>query len=828
MRKIILIGGIAVGALSLIVAAVLVYALTNLNSIIASRQKLLLDKLSDAAGRSVEIQEIKASLGWGVSVAISGLKIADDPAFSQLPFVAANQVSGAVELLPLLGGEVKVTRLVFDHPEIRVLRDAQGQLNVSTIGKGKQKPAPAAPQANVAEENKSGGALNALSIENFSIEGGNVYYSDAQAGGAAIEIKRVDFDVNDFSAASRFAIRLKLAALGDQQNLTVEGKAGPILSGGAIDPGKIPLDLKIDLGPMLLDKLRGAPQIGSRIPAKLSMPDPVSIAATVKGSLDALAFDFASDLSTARVVYIGLFNKPAATVLEVAGNGSRKGGELAIAKAHLRLADLDLKATKIELGTPIAAQVDTNRFDLATLGPMVAAMAKYDASGRAEIHAAAQLEAGKPSIDGAVTLAGVALKPEGTKLPGITDLSGKISMVQNSAVVEPTNFMIGSGHANLEARAESINPLRATYSVKADSLKVAEFVADRPPGAGEAINQLTVTGSADGEIESPSINAKITSANGKLSSVTYQNLEMNASYAGKTAAVKSLEVRTLGGTVAGNADAVLGEATQFKAAITTDKIDLRQALAAQESSAAKVVRGLLTSQITISGRGNTFDQMKPTFAGNGKIAVVDGKLVGVNVVADALNKIDGLPQIGSLVSSNLIARHPELFNNPDTDLKTLGLTFQLSGPRFTSPDIVAATEDYRILGAGWFDMDKRIDLNLKLLMSKAISNEIIAEKKNVVYVTNQDGEIDIPVLIRGALPKPSVAPDVGSLVQRAASHAIEREGSKAINKFLEKKGLGGLLGGGSGSSGGAAPASGGSGRTPAPSNPLAPFKNLFR
>src|SRR5271165_5034437 len=145
MRKIILIGAIAVGALSLIVAAVLIYALTDLNSIIASRQKLLLDKVSEAVGRPVEMQQIKASLGWGVTVAISGVKIADDPAFSQLPFVAANQVSGAVELLPLLGGEVKVTRLVFDHPEIRVLRDAQGQLNVSTIGQGKQKPAAAAP-----------------------------------------------------------------------------------------------------------------------------------------------------------------------------------------------------------------------------------------------------------------------------------------------------------------------------------------------------------------------------------------------------------------------------------------------------------------------------------------------------------------------------------------------------------------------------------------------------------------------------------------------------------------------------------------------------------
>ena len=226
-------------------------------------------------------------------------------------------------------------------------------------------------------------------------------------------------------------MKLKLAALGDQQNLSVEGKAGPILSEGSLDPGKLPLNLKVEVGPLLLDKLRGVPQIGSKIPAQLSMPDPVSIEATLKGSLDDLTFEFASDLSAARVVYIGLFNKPAGTLLKAVGNGTKRDGKLGIAKANVKLADLNLTASKVVLGNPMSAQIDTNRVDLATLGPLIAAMAKYNASGKAEINAAAQVEGGKPSIDGTAALTGVAFKPEGTKLPGITELSGKISMAQN-------------------------------------------------------------------------------------------------------------------------------------------------------------------------------------------------------------------------------------------------------------------------------------------------------------------------------------------------------------------------------------------------------------
>jgi len=760
MRKVVLVAGIAVGVLLLALGAVLIYAIANLNSIIATRQKMVLDKVSDVLGRPVEIQEIEASLGWGISIAISGVKIADDPIFSQLPLVAVNQVSAGVELLPLIRGDLKVTRLVVDQPRIRVLRDTHGRLNVSTIGGGKEKAAPAAPvpQANIAPENKAAVALSALSIKDFSINGGYLLYSDAQNKDAAIEIKRLDLDVRDFSATAPFGIKLKLAALGDQQNLSVEGKAGPILSDGSLNPRKLPLDLKIEAGPLLLDKLRGVPQIGSKIPAKLSISDPVSIDAALKGSLDNLAFEFACDFSKVRVTYTRLFSKPAGTLLKTAGNGTRRDGELGIAKANVKLADLDLTASKVVLGNPMSAQIDTNRFDLAVLGSVIGAMAKYGASGKAEIHAVAKVGGGKPSINGTIAFVGVALKPEGTKLPGITELNGKISLAQNGWMVEPTNFMVGSGHANLEARAESIEPLRATYSFKADSLKLAEFMAGRPPGAGEAINQLSVTGSADGEIASPSISANVTSVNGKVSNIAYRNLALVASYAGKNAAVKELSVQTFSGTVAGDVNAVLSDVMQFRAAITTEHVDVQQALAAQQSSAAKTVRGLLTSKINIAGRGNTFDQMKPTFNGNGKIAVANGKLVGVNLVAVALNKVAGAPGVSQLISNVFRSSNQNLFGDPDTELDQASMTFMMSGERITTHDLTVRSRDYGITADGWFDLSKRLNMAADITLVRGL-------------------DVAIPVVVEGGLPVPLVLPDIPRLTVRVAKGALATPGN---------------------------------------------------
>ena len=69
-----------------------------------------------------------------MSVEVSGLTIADDPAFSTKPFLAANDVSVEVEFFPLLRGEAKVTRLELIKPDIRLVMNARGDLNVSTIG----------------------------------------------------------------------------------------------------------------------------------------------------------------------------------------------------------------------------------------------------------------------------------------------------------------------------------------------------------------------------------------------------------------------------------------------------------------------------------------------------------------------------------------------------------------------------------------------------------------------------------------------------------------------------------------------------------------------
>ena len=281
-----------------------------------------------------------------------------------------------------------------------------------------------------------------------------------------------------------------------------------------------------------------------------------------------------------------------------------------------------------------------------------------------------------------------------------------------------------------------------------------------------------------------------TSAAGTVSNVEYQDLTLTASYADNQVDIRAIKFNAFGGTITGSAAATITKARPFEAKLNFDSIDLEKLLASQKAKAAGTVRGSLAGQIQISGSGVRLGQIKPTLRGGGKAVIQNGRLVGVNVAAQAIKGTKKIPAVGDLVSPDVIARHPELFASPDTDIRQASLSFTIEGPRIISHDIVIESSDYKILGDGSFDADKNIDIKARLLIAKDLSGELEANQSAVALLANKNGEIEIPVEIVGTLPKPQVLPDIQAIVETAAQGAFKGKAGKL---------LGGILGGGSGS-----------------------------
>src|SRR5581483_10639834 len=336
MRKPLIIAGGIVGAAILVIAGLFTYAAANLNSLIAQNRERILDRVSASLGRKVEVGEIKAHLGWGVSADLSGLRIADDSRFSNQPFVSASDVYATVELLPLLGRQVRISRIVLSHPEIRIIRNADGILNVSTIGKKNESEE--APQDESQEKKARGGAAGqsplserraasgstaqAVEVRNLSVEDGRITYE--AEGHPALAISHIDVDLRNFSLGSPFEISLRMAAMGDEQNIDLSGEAGPIVSEGRIEPNEIPVDLKLTAGPFTLDQVQKLEMVKG-IPPQLKVSEGIKLEAGAKGKLDSMAFHAGTDLTSNGIEYGDSFRKPAGTAMKVQVDAARTG-----------------------------------------------------------------------------------------------------------------------------------------------------------------------------------------------------------------------------------------------------------------------------------------------------------------------------------------------------------------------------------------------------------------------------------------------------------------------------------------------------------------------
>ena len=753
-----LISVIVLGAVALAAAALTAYAYFNLSSIVARNEKRIVARVSDELGRRVEVEKIQAQIGWGVSVEVSGLRIADDADFSTKPFLAANDVSVEIEFLPLLRREAKVIRLELIKPDIRIVMNERGDLNLASIGT-RLDPTRRTEEPARRRRAKQRSSLADLSIKALSVEDGAIYFNDLGEKTAPIRVRHLDFDVTNFNAASTFDVRTKFAFSGDKQNVQAAGKLGPLLDQGVLDTSGIPVDLTLRLDSILLDSLRPLAGVGSYIPPGLSIPDAVSVNATARGTFGKLAIALSSDLTANQVAYAKLFKKPAGTAMTVSANGTQ-GDRLEIASVSLKLSDLELTASRFSGGgaQPLSAQIDSNSFNLANLSPMIDMEAGYGIAGVCEVHGAAKLgdNSNAPAIDGSAKLKQVALKPSPSWQSGISDLNGTIRFANGRTIVEPTSFTFGSAHANLEGRVDSLTPLQASYTLKADSVKLAQIFASRP--SGDIVNRMEVRGTADGEIASPRLSATIQSTDGSLENISYNNLRLTAAYFDGRASARQLNAGVFGGSLTADADALLGAVPAFNLTLVMRNLNIEQGLRSQNIDAADTVRGFLTGNVAASGSGADWDRIKPTLRGSGRVAIANGKLVGVNIVADAINAVAAAPGVSQLVNVAFMSSHHGLLVDPDTELQTASMSFHQEGPRFTTHDLFAQSPDYAITGDGWFDMDKNMDMRADIRLALGL-------------------QVAIPVTVSGKLPGVRVLPDVPTLTERVAMGAINTPGS---------------------------------------------------
>jgi AsmA protein len=186
--------------------------------------------LSAALGRQVKVGNLKLSILTG-SVSADDLSIADDPAFSAIPFVRAKALDVGVQMIPLIFSKsLQITNIALDEPQVILLRSNSGKWNFSTLGsKDAAKP--------------SESSNPNLSVGKLTVKNGSLSMGTTNTSVKPTVYQNVDVSVQDFSLTSQFPFTLS-ATLPGNGSLKLDGKAGPI---NAADAAVTPVQAQITI-----------------------------------------------------------------------------------------------------------------------------------------------------------------------------------------------------------------------------------------------------------------------------------------------------------------------------------------------------------------------------------------------------------------------------------------------------------------------------------------------------------------------------------------------------------------------------------------------------
>ena len=191
-------------------------------------------QLTQTLGRAVSVGRLKLSLLSG-GVAAEDVSVADDPAFSHVPFLTAKSLSVGVDLFALVfSRKLNVRRIAVENPEIALIEAPSGTWNFSSLG-GKKAATPAQTDPATAS------APLDLSVKLLEIRNGRVTIANAGSRTRPREFDDVEIELRDFSTSAQFPFTFSTKVAGGGE-IKLDGKLGPLNS---TDTALTPVDAKL-------------------------------------------------------------------------------------------------------------------------------------------------------------------------------------------------------------------------------------------------------------------------------------------------------------------------------------------------------------------------------------------------------------------------------------------------------------------------------------------------------------------------------------------------------------------------------------------------------
>ena len=193
------------------------------------------------------------------------------------------------------------------------------------------------------------------------------------------------------------------------------------------------------------------------------------------------------------------------------------------------------------------------------------------------------------------------------------------------------------------------------------------------------------------------------------------------------------------------------------------------------------LRGQLTGSFDAAFRG-TGPEMIQSLSGQGRLNLKEGALVNMNLLREIFQKISIIPGLADTLSNRLPESYKEKFAVKDTLFEPMDLSMTLGNGALSFNDLKVGTDAFELGGTGRVGLDGAVTIQSRVRIDPTLSAAIVRSVEELQFLSDGQGQLEIPVVIQGTLPQISILPDVGYV----ASHLVSKKTEELIGGLLQK------------------------------------------
>lgn len=212
-----------------------------------------------------------------------------------------------------------------------------------------------------------------------------------------------------------------------------------------------------------------------------------------------------------------------------------------------------------------------------------------------------------------------------------------------------------------------------------------------------------------------------------------------------------------------------------------------------------------TSPVKINGEIanlslNINKQGQSGLLGNFEAKILNGEILGFNILQKVVEKIKKVPAIGSIavesmLSSALAEKSKDILERKATAFDTIDTNAKLSGGDIKLENLLLNHSAYKISALGVVSQ-KKINIDANFELDSKLTEKLIEKEEKLSLLKNSSGLMSIPVSIKKEGDESiKVLPDTKALLKNAAKNKVKDEAKNLLKNALPKKlkGSGSLL-----------------------------------